>query len=96
MEVSGRFHAPVALPPVPIGGPLSRYGRASEKKKIPSPAGNRTSVVHPLAQSLYSLSYRDSARKVKVKLPLDLIITPWRCILYLNKHHAMKTYRVLN
>jgi hypothetical protein len=35
MEVSGHLHAPVALPPVLIGGPQSQSERYGEDKTLP-------------------------------------------------------------
>jgi hypothetical protein len=39
-------------------GPQSWSERCGKEKKIPSPAGSRTTVVRPVAQSLYWLSYK--------------------------------------
>jgi hypothetical protein len=37
-----------------LGRTRSRSGRGDEEKEIPVSEGNRTLVVHPIAQSLYS------------------------------------------
>jgi hypothetical protein len=72
MEASGQLHAPAALlreraPLYPLDrrldGTQSRSGRGCEEKKNPiiAPAGNSTSVVHPVASSQYMY------RKQKIK-----------------------------
>jgi hypothetical protein len=62
MEVSGKFHAPAALPPgknpwylmdMRMSRPQSRSERSGEGKKFPTPVGNRISIVQPVAESLY-------------------------------------------
>jgi hypothetical protein len=71
MVVSSQLHTPVALPSgkepsVPVGyeagwAPGRVWTRRRrEKDPIISPAGNRTSTVHYVAQSLYWLSYPGS------------------------------------
>jgi hypothetical protein len=69
MEVSGQFHASVALPPEKepqfpldrgLGGPQSRSGRGVEKKNSYLPPGLEPRSSNRPARSLYRLSYPGS------------------------------------
>jgi hypothetical protein len=74
MEVSGRLHAPAALPPgkqppEPIGkegGPQSRSGRCEEEKAL-APAGNQTPAIQPVVRRYTDWAIPALAFNVKIE-----------------------------
>jgi hypothetical protein len=66
-----------------LGGPQSRSGHGGEVKNSQPLPGIEPPIIQPVAQRYTT----EVSRLVKVKVKLSLCLT---------KHHAMKTYLLLN
>jgi len=73
-----------------LGEPQSRFGRGGEGRNIPSPAGNRTPVVQPVAHPLHDWAVpspcdptfgsteRDSFHSARNHLVMFIVLLDWQ------------------